>query len=1320
MRKRYGETAIWSLRLVAVLGITLCCWVSSTWLNDTPLQAAGPVAGDARQPMLQIPQNTEFERLAAQLAAKGNVPLIVELAVPGYDPAALNQVQAAAAQEAAIATAQSALLSRLAGYAPTNVKIYPYVPYLALTVDSIAALTALYADPVVVAIFEDIPVPPLLDESVPLIRADSAHIIFYTGNGQAVAVLDTGVDKSHPALAGKVISEACYSTNNAAQGSSSFCAGGVASSTATNSGVNCVATVNGCDHGTHVAGIVAGVAPQASIIAMQVFSRFTDGGANTFCSNAGRTSPCTLTYTSDQIAALNRVYSLRNTYNIASINMSLGGGQNTAPCNNDARKSNIELLRGAGIATVISAGNSGFRNAMGAPACISAAISVGATTKNNQVAGYSNLASFTTLHAPGSDIRSAVLFDSFAPKDGTSMAAPHVAGAIAVFKDARSNATVNEIVNALTTTGPLISDQRSGGTVSKRRLDVYSALCALITCDNDDYRYLFLPQTVTGNISPANDRDHYFLFATAGTQVTLQMNRTSGNLDPYLELYDPNGNRITLNNNGGINNNALINNRTLQQTGRYLITASGVGSTTGGYSLQASQQAVQLNPVPSISSLSPGSVSGTLLGSDFWVQINGSNFTSQTQTYWNGQLRTSFYSSSTRIWIRVRGSDLGLPWPRAATIQVRNPEPGGGYSNPRTFNITLPFLGTSELVQPAPETTILTGIKSTFVISWTHPTDSWRTMQNMDLRLRDQNNQVAAWIRVVEQPGTGSTYRLLNGAESGASSENGFLPEEGLPGENRDLVITDTVTLHLADSQFSGSGRTAIMTPTVTFGPAAVGVYNIEFRVDGPEGEVQDDDILGQLTIAPAVCPFPLTAVALDGVASGQTNRDYRFDATVAPVNATQPISYTWSPEPKSGQGTASAIYNFAEAGEYFIFLGVENCGSFAADLRTVPIYTTNTPDLAIHKSAPSTALANQPITYTLTITNRGATTATNLIVLDDLPAGATYQRGGLLSNNSVRWDLPVLGGFGATRVVTYVVTAGATITNSSYSVSATGGFAANGTEDVVTRIVTAQTTATSLAAAALTHSTTSATIVVTIPAGAVANPTRLVLDELSAPTYALPSEKQDAGRTFRLEGYEENQPISNGSLGEPITITLSYAADALNGADAATLGLYAWDGSQWRNDGISCTVEPTQAQVTCQVETPMLTQFVLLAAQASSSDTSQLFLPIIQREGGSAGSQSAQITDIGLAGEQYSISFQTTGFTPQVPGQHVHFFFNTVPTSEAGVPGAGPWWLYGGASPYTEIKVSDRPTGATQICVLIANPDHSVQTGTGNCYNLP
>ncbi|MCB0108948.1 MAG: S8 family serine peptidase, partial [Caldilineaceae bacterium] len=522
-----------------------------------------------------------------------------------------------------MATAQDALLGRMAQYVLTNVKTFPYIPYLALTVHDPAALEALRNEPAVLAIEEDRLEVPLLTDSIPLIRADSAQSLFYRGNGQVVVVLDTGVDKNHAALVGKVVAEACYSTTNATFNSTAICPGGTSSSTANNAGLNCTASINGCDHGTHVAGIAAAVAPDAQIMSMQVFSRMDDNSTTTPCANSGRPSPCTQSFVSDQLSALNRVYALRNSFNIASINMSLGAGQNSSTCDNDSRKSIIELLRGAGIATVVSAGNSSYRSAMGAPACISATISVGATTKTDLVASYSNLSNLTTLLAPGSDINSTVPSNQFDEKNGTSMAAPHVAGAIAVLKQALPTVSVTQLRSALQSTGPLISDQRAGGTVSKRRLDVYSALCQLITCDSDDYRYLNIPQTVSGNINPANDRDHYFIYNVAGTQVTLHMDRTSGSLDPYLELYDPNGNRVALNNNGGTGSNALINGYTFQQTGRYQLIARSANSTVGGYSLRTSQQSVILNPLPQISSLSPSSATGTFTGSDFWVQIRG-------------------------------------------------------------------------------------------------------------------------------------------------------------------------------------------------------------------------------------------------------------------------------------------------------------------------------------------------------------------------------------------------------------------------------------------------------------------------------------------------------------------------------------------------------------------------------------------------------------------------------------------------------------------------------------------------------------------------
>ncbi|MCA9991866.1 MAG: hypothetical protein KDE29_12795 [Anaerolineales bacterium] len=98
----------------------------------------------------------------------------------------------------------------------------------------------------------------------------------------------------------------------------------------------------------------------------------------------------------------------------------------------------------------------------------------------------------------------------------------------------------------------------------------------------------------------------------------------------------------------------------------------------------------------------------------------------------------------------------------------------------------------------------------------------------------------------------------------------------------------------------------------------------------------------------------------------------------------------------------------------------------------------------------------------------------------------------------------------------------------------------------------------------------------------------------------------------------------------------------------------------------------------------------------------------------------SVQILNITLNGSTYVVNYETYGYVEQLPGTHIHFFFNTVPPEQAGMPGSGPWILYGGPRPFQGYSVNDRPAGATMMCALVANPDHSVIQGSGNCMALP
>jgi serine/threonine-protein kinase len=96
-------------------------------------------------------------------------------------------------------------------------------------------------------------------------------------------------------------------------------------------------------------------------------------------------------------------------------------------------------------------------------------------------------------------------------------------------------------------------------------------------------------------------------------------------------------------------------------------------------------------------------------------------------------------------------------------------------------------------------------------------------------------------------------------------------------------------------------------------------------------------------------------------------------------------------------------------------------------------------------------------------------------------------------------------------------------------------------------------------------------------------------------------------------------------------------------------------------------------------------------------------------------------INSIGISGDSYVVDYYTTGYTPALPGTHIHFFWDTVPPENAGVgPTQGSWFVYGGPNPFTGYKLGDRPGAAMAMCSLVANPDHTIILNTGNCVPLP
>jgi subtilisin family serine protease len=418
---------------------------------------------------------------------EGSARVIVELRLP-VPHAAENTLPGPAAvmtQRREIATSGSEVLARLHGHPHRLVRRLTTAPLLVVEAGP-GALAALEASGVHVArVVEDRLNEPLLAESVPLIGADQAWAQGFDGTGTVIAVIDSGVDAQHAFLAGKVVEEACYSTTSGRR-SRSICPSGADEQTGPGAATPC--TLEGCWHGTHVAGIAAGAGTPAGVpfsgvgrgarlMAVQIFSRF-DGFFD-----CGGAPPCIRAYDSDVLAALERVYELRSVHSVAAVNLSLGGGSFSAPCDTQPYKPIIDNLRAAGIATVAASGNSGTPDALTSPACISTAVSVGATTKDDEVADFSNGAAFLSLLAPGAEIVSSFAGGGFAVASGTSMASPHVAGAWAILRQAAPGASVDQVLTALQGTGLPVPDTRPGGTGARPRIRVALALAALLDPD---------------------------------------------------------------------------------------------------------------------------------------------------------------------------------------------------------------------------------------------------------------------------------------------------------------------------------------------------------------------------------------------------------------------------------------------------------------------------------------------------------------------------------------------------------------------------------------------------------------------------------------------------------------------------------------------------------------------------------------------------------------------------------------------------------------------------------------------------------------------
>jgi subtilisin len=472
------------------------------------------------------PSPTTGSQLEA--AAQPRVTAIVGLRTP-FTPEGLLSASDRDAQRAGIRSLQDALLGRLTGEIVR--RRYVSIPFIALSVD-LYGVRQLRADPGVASLERDLLLRPTLDRTTQVIGVPAARAIGQTGTGRAVAILDTGVESTHPFFGGRVVDQACFSTQ-------ASCPNGLTSQTGTGAGEPCTFS-DRCDHGTHVAGIAAGrgsefsgVASAARVVSVQITGQFT-------CPGGSDGVPCPLSEMEDQVAGLEFVLDRRTSVPVAAVNISFGVSTDFTSACDDAlpsMKAAIDNLRSFGIATVVSSGNNGFTDGLSLPACISTAVSVGSTNDDDVVNTFSNSASSLSLLAPGENVLSSVpaanneCLDAgpdfqrtmdgglFCAKTGTSMSAPHVAGAWALITSVRRTWSVAAVLDALRSTGTVVRDDRNG--ISVPRIDVGRALACVGDIWIKDASALessgTLSFTVTRTVSTCPHTTMAFASVTVGT-----------------------------------------------------------------------------------------------------------------------------------------------------------------------------------------------------------------------------------------------------------------------------------------------------------------------------------------------------------------------------------------------------------------------------------------------------------------------------------------------------------------------------------------------------------------------------------------------------------------------------------------------------------------------------------------------------------------------------------------------------------------------------------------------------------------------------------